>query len=453
MREPAHLQAVGGVSFTIEPARTLAVVGESGCGKSTLARIVALIEKPTAGALDARRRRRGQGLAGASACACASRCRWCSRTPTARSIRARRSARSSRRRSRSTPTSRPPSSAERARAMLAQGRPAPRALRALSAHVLRRPAAAHRDRPRADAEPGARRRRRARLRARRLGAGAGAEPARRPAARARRSRISSSRTTSRVVRHIAHDVLVMYLGPRDGAGTEGAHLRAAAAPVHAGAARVDARASAGAAAQRIVLKGERPSPLESAAGLRVFDALPLRDRPLPHRASGAAPARRPTWSPATSRSSSSNPVDPVAAIPVLQLARSLIHRRQTHDASPIRPRAAPRRAGARRRWRCALPVAARRGASAKTLVFCSEGSPENFYPGVNTTGTSFDANSQIYSRIVDFERGGTTVVPGPRREVGHLARRQGLHVLPAQGREVAQPPRAGSRRATSTPTT
>jgi dipeptide transport system substrate-binding protein len=51
-------------------------------------------------------------------------------------------------------------------------------------------------------------------------------------------------------------------------------------------------------------------------------------------------------------------------------------------------------------------------ASAKTLVYCSEGSPENFYPGINTTGTSFDANSQIYSRIVDFERGATTVVPG-----------------------------------------
>jgi dipeptide transport system substrate-binding protein len=52
----------------------------------------------------------------------------------------------------------------------------------------------------------------------------------------------------------------------------------------------------------------------------------------------------------------------------------------------------------------AAPVAA------KTLVFCSEGSPENFYPAVNTTNTSFDANSQIYSRIVDFERGGTAVV-------------------------------------------
>jgi len=51
-------------------------------------------------------------------------------------------------------------------------------------------------------------------------------------------------------------------------------------------------------------------------------------------------------------------------------------------------------------------------ASAKTLVYCSEGSPENFYPAVNTTGTSFDANSQIYSRLVDFERGTTNVVPG-----------------------------------------
>ena len=49
MREPARLHAVGGVSFAIEAGRTLAVVGESGCGKSTLARIVALIEAPTAG--------------------------------------------------------------------------------------------------------------------------------------------------------------------------------------------------------------------------------------------------------------------------------------------------------------------------------------------------------------------------------------------------------------------
>jgi len=50
--------------------------------------------------------------------------------------------------------------------------------------------------------------------------------------------------------------------------------------------------------------------------------------------------------------------------------------------------------------------------AAKTLVYCSEGSPENFYPGVNTTGTSFDVTEQIYDNIVDFERGGTKVVPG-----------------------------------------
>ena len=50
-------------------------------------------------------------------------------------------------------------------------------------------------------------------------------------------------------------------------------------------------------------------------------------------------------------------------------------------------------------------------ASAKTLVYCSEGSPENFYPGINTTGTSFDVTEQIYDNLVGFERGGTRVVP------------------------------------------
>ena len=51
LREPAQLQAVGGISFVIEAGRTLAVVGESGCGKSSLARVVSLIEKPTTGTL------------------------------------------------------------------------------------------------------------------------------------------------------------------------------------------------------------------------------------------------------------------------------------------------------------------------------------------------------------------------------------------------------------------
>jgi len=46
------LQAVRGASFELYEGRTLAVVGESGCGKSTLARLVTLIEPPSAGRLE-----------------------------------------------------------------------------------------------------------------------------------------------------------------------------------------------------------------------------------------------------------------------------------------------------------------------------------------------------------------------------------------------------------------
>ena len=50
-RNPATLKALRGASFTLEPGKTLAIVGESGCGKSTLARLVTLIEEPTSGDL------------------------------------------------------------------------------------------------------------------------------------------------------------------------------------------------------------------------------------------------------------------------------------------------------------------------------------------------------------------------------------------------------------------
>jgi len=49
---------------------------------------------------------------------------------------------------------------------------------------------------------------------------------------------------------------------------------------------------------------------------------------------------------------------------------------------------------------------------AKTLVYCSEGSPENFSPAINTTGTSFDAARPVYDKLTQFARGSTQVEPG-----------------------------------------
>lgn len=43
------LQAVDGVSFSIEKGKTLGIVGESGCGKSTTGRMIVGLTKPTSG--------------------------------------------------------------------------------------------------------------------------------------------------------------------------------------------------------------------------------------------------------------------------------------------------------------------------------------------------------------------------------------------------------------------
>ncbi|MDQ3559458.1 MAG: dipeptide ABC transporter ATP-binding protein [Pseudomonadota bacterium] len=50
-RQPASVKALAGATFSVEAGKTLAVVGESGCGKSTLARLLTMIEPATSGEL------------------------------------------------------------------------------------------------------------------------------------------------------------------------------------------------------------------------------------------------------------------------------------------------------------------------------------------------------------------------------------------------------------------
>ncbi len=61
----------------------------------------------------------------------------------------------------------------------------------------------------------------------------------------------------------------------------------------------------------------------------------------------------------------------------------------------------------------ALIAACSNAFAAKTLVYCSEGSPEGFNPQYYTTGTTFDAVSvPMFNRLVEFETGTTNIVPG-----------------------------------------
>jgi len=68
-------------------------------------------------------------------------------------------------------------------------------------------------------------------------------------------------------------------------------------------------------------------------------------------------------------------------------------------------------------------------ASAKTLVYCSEASPETFTPMIGTADSTMDAAAKtIFNRLVEFKPGSTEIGPALGRELGRFARWQGLHL-------------------------
>ena len=86
--------ALAGVSFSMTQGRSFGIVGESGPGKSTLARIALALDRPDSAPCAFRDAR--CSICGEANCAQRERiCKWSSRTPMARSIRASASAQSS----------------------------------------------------------------------------------------------------------------------------------------------------------------------------------------------------------------------------------------------------------------------------------------------------------------------------------------------------------------------
>ncbi|WP_445495929.1 dipeptide ABC transporter periplasmic-binding protein DppA [Photorhabdus sp. SF281] len=60
-----------------------------------------------------------------------------------------------------------------------------------------------------------------------------------------------------------------------------------------------------------------------------------------------------------------------------------------------------------------IALAVTASVQAKTLVYCSEGSPEGFNPQLFTTGTTYDASSvPLFNRLVEFKAGTTEIIPG-----------------------------------------
>jgi dipeptide transport system substrate-binding protein len=66
-----------------------------------------------------------------------------------------------------------------------------------------------------------------------------------------------------------------------------------------------------------------------------------------------------------------------------------------------------------------LTIATAAGASAETLVVCTEASPDFLNPQFSNQNTAYDVSTQIYERLVGVERGGSKLVPSLAESWSH----------------------------------
>ena len=270
-REPApRLVAVDDVSLSIGRHETLGLVGESGSGKTTFARCLIRLVEPDAG--------RSASTASTSGPPTRTTCATIRRraqmvfqdpyTSLNPSSHGRGGDRASRRASTGSSTSaastdhvtdaarpRGPASDDPAR----DGRASSPAASASASRSLARSPPSPRAHPR----------RRGGQRPRRLDPGARSSTCFEDlVARARASRSSSSPTSSRSSPTSTRRVAIMYLGRDRRGGPDRGGLRAAAPPVHGGAALGASDARAARARDAPALRGELPSPYQMPAGCR-----------------------------------------------------------------------------------------------------------------------------------------------------------------------------------------